>query len=105
VSGDGPPRPRWVPREVVEKTYAAHKALYDGIQAALPSGEKVLVGATVLLISGCLDEQTSSDGEKNGLFTAVLLKVWHKGKFKGNYQRFYKAIKQQMPMWQVPNYY
>lgn len=63
------------------------------------------IKATVILLSGCQDNQTSLDGEKNGLFTEKLLKVYNKGKFKGNYAGFLAKILQLMPSDQTPNYY
>ena len=63
---------RALPPDVQKRTYQAHKKLYDGIQAANPAGERVSVGASVLLFSGCQDSQTSQDGDENGLFTGTL---------------------------------
>jgi hypothetical protein len=37
--------------------------------------------ATILLLSGCQDNQLSHDGAFNGLFTSQLLKVWKNGLF------------------------
>lgn len=59
--------------------------------------------AGVLLISGCQDNQLSDDGAKNGAFTGALLKVWDGGRFEGNYRKFYKAIRAELPDWQRPN--
>ena len=61
--------------------------------------------ATGLLISGCQDNQTSSDGDRNGLFTATLLAVWKNGKFDGDYRGFHKSIVKFMPPTQTPNYF
>ena len=36
-------------------------------------------GPSVILISGCQDNQTSMDGDHNGAFTEQLLKVWNHG--------------------------
>jgi hypothetical protein len=93
---------RALPPAVQKRTYEAHKKLYDDIQAAHPEGERVSVGASVLLISGCQDSQTSQDGDKNGLFTGTLLKVWNRG-FKGGYRKLHKAILKEMPPTQTPN--
>lgn len=98
------PRFRAMPRSVQEATYRKHKKLYDKVQRDLPAGERVAVGANVLLISGCQDGQYSSDGDKNGAFTEVLKTVWNNGAFKKNYQAFHKEIIRQMPVWQQPNY-
>ncbi len=96
------PEVRRIPLEVEKQTYETHKEFYKQIQRAHAAGDRVVLGASVLLISGCEDDQVSSDGEKNGLFTGTLLKVWGKGKFKGSYGRFYKEIVKQMPLWQHP---
>ena len=61
--------------------------------------------ATGLLISGCQDNQTSSDGDRNGLFTQTLLAVWKDGKFDGDYRGFHKTIVKFMPPVQTPNYF
>lgn len=98
------PRYRALPRDVMIATYRAHAAAYDGIQNAVPTAEKADVGATVLLISGCQDDQLSLDGFSNGLFTENLLAVWDDGAWKGSYPRFHEAIVARMPDTQKPNY-
>lgn len=100
---EGIPGTRALPPEVADRTYAAFERQYEDIQASNPDGEKVSISASILLLSGCQDDQLSADGNKNGLFTATLLKVWNNGKFKGSYRKFYQEITQQMPIWQVPN--
>ena len=60
---------------------------------------------TVRLISGCQDDQLSSDGTFNGLFTATLLKVWNNGKFDGDYTAFHGEIIKRMPAIQQPNHF
>ena len=65
-----------------------------------------LVGAlkpSVVLISGCMDNQTSMDGEHNGAFTERLLKVWNHGAFAGSYKSFHARIRAAMPASQSPN--
>ena len=61
--------------------------------------------ASILLISGCQDNQLSADGEVNGLFTGELLRVWKHGAFKGSYPDFHRAILRRMPPDQTPNYF
>jgi len=39
-----------------------------------PQGDRVGIGASVILISGCQDNQVSQDGPKNGVFTGALLR-------------------------------
>ncbi len=120
-------RAKLMPDAVGQRVYAAHKAFYDKLQAAVAREAKVvdpdaalaqvavtgaagtataLVGTfkpAVLLISGCMDNQTSLDGEHNGLFTEKMLKVWNQGKFSGTYASFHARIRAAMPANQSPN--
>ena len=105
-SGPGEARYRAMPVEVEQRTYRANRAFYDHIlKDETLKDAREQVQATILLISGCQDNQFSSDGDFNGLFTARLLNVWNDGKFKGSYRKFHQAIVKQMPPNQTPNYY
>lgn len=85
--------------------FDAHKSTYD---ATVPTDKNIAKGtgikATVLLLSGCQDNQKSRDGKKNGLFTEKLLEVFDKGRFSGNYAGLLVGILQLMPANQSPNY-
>ena len=61
--------------------------------------------ASVLLISGCQDEQLSRDGPVNGAFTERVKYVWDGGRFTRNYKEFHREIADPMPDSQKPNYY
>lgn len=98
------PRIRMLPPKQAAKVYQKNADLYDGIQKAMPAGEKVTVRSSVVLISGCQDNQFSLDGNRNGLFTETLKKIWRRGKFAGTYRGFRDAIAQKMPPQQTPNY-
>ncbi|HZQ64271.1 MAG TPA: caspase family protein [Gaiellaceae bacterium] len=100
---NGRPRIKGMPDPVIRSTYEQHKELYDDIQRSLPPFDDAAVGASVLLTSGCQDNQTSLDGQKNGLFTQTLLEVWDHGAFRGGYRTFHRRIAQKMPPWQSPN--
>jgi hypothetical protein len=93
-----------LPRDVADRTYEQNKKLYDDIQKSYPDGESTDVGASVILISGCQDNQLSLDGDKNGLFTQQVLAVWDEGKWKGSHPHFHKAVAAKMPPTQSPNY-
>jgi hypothetical protein len=99
------PRLRAMPPPVEAATYRHHRALYDRIQKEHKAGDQVDVQAAVILISGCQDNQLSSDGQRNGLFTGTLRTVWKDGEFKGGYRRFHRSIANKMPPWQSPNYF
>jgi hypothetical protein len=132
-----PPPPgqrlKLMPDAVGQRVYAAHKALYDKLQADVAkeaasarvvvdpdaalaqvavtgaaAQATALVGAfkpAVLLISGCQDNQFSMDGEHNGAFTEKLLAVWNQGRYRGNYTGFHARIRAAMPATQSPNFY
>ena len=102
---DASPRTKDLPRDVQDATYRANEDLYRQIQSSHESGEDVDVGATILLISGCQDNQLSLDGDRNGLFTQTLLGVWDDGSWEGGHRRFWKAIGAKMPPTQSPNFF
>jgi hypothetical protein len=99
--------PRLMPPSVAAKTYESHRSLYDKIQASQPTRADSTKGtlASVILISGCQDNQLSLDGARNGLFTANLRAVWDGGRFTGSYRRFRDRIASRMPASQTPNYF
>jgi metacaspase-1 len=98
------PRYRAMPRDVMIATYRANAKLYDAIQERLPGAERADPAATVLLISGCRDDQLSLDGISNGLFTENLRAVWDDGAWEGGHAEFREAIRARMPAKQQPNY-
>src|SRR5688500_307817 len=57
------PRTKELPRDVQDATYRANEDLYKRVQSSHKSGEDVEVRASVLLISGCQDNQLSLDGD------------------------------------------
>jgi len=107
-AGPGAPQVRYraMPPDAALRTYRLNKAFYDRILAGAGRGEaRKEAAASILLISGCQDNQLSADGEVNGLFTGELLRVWKHGAFKGSYPDFHKAIVRRMPPDQTPNYF
>ena len=96
---------RTMPKALAKEVYEAHQKEYDDVQARVSAGDKCSVGASVLLLSGCQDNQTSADGAKNGLFTQTLLEVWNDGKYRGGHKKFWKEIVEKMPPWQSPNWF
>ncbi len=122
----GAARPRIMPPAVGMRVYAAHKAFYDKLQAdvAKAAGGRVtdpdtalanvvvsnrLTGIvkdfkpSLILISGCQDNQFSMDGNDNGAFTEQLLRVWNNGAFSGSYARMHALVRAGLPPSQSPN--
>lgn len=102
---DGGPRRRIMPGYVRKKVDRKQKKLYEAVQKRSGSAENAKIGASVLLISGCMDNQYSLDGERNGAFTGALKSVWKGGGFKGNYRNFRDRIRAKLPNTQSPNYF
>ncbi|MCH5597326.1 caspase family protein [Niabella ginsengisoli] len=87
------------------KIFAKHKSLYNNASSGNAASTKSSIKASVILLSGCQDNQTSLDGDKNGLFTEKMLKVYKNGSFPGSYAFLLKDILKLMPSNQTPNYY
>ena len=92
---------RYMPPDTALRTYREHKTFYDKLGRSLPTMPQP-THATVRLLSGCRDDQTSADGPFNGLFTGTLLRVWGDGTFYGDYANFHAEIARRMPTTQQP---
>ncbi len=99
------PRFRWLPPEASARAYRQANGLYDTLQRLVGRDMRDSLAASVILISGCQDNQLSADGDRNGLFTEKLLEVWASGGFTGDYRLFHQQILDRMPMDQTPNYF
>ncbi len=120
-------RSKMMPPAVAIRTYREHQAFYNKLQhdvakaagkAATADPDSVLAqlavsprltaiakkfNPSVILISGCQDNQTSMDGDHNGAFTEQVLKAWNHGNYRGNYAKFHAAVKAGLPASQSPN--
>jgi metacaspase-1 len=98
---------RAMPLEVGIAVFQANRPHYEALAKKVPDERKSeqAIKASVLLISGCQDNQLSYDGEVNGAFTAALRSVWSSGGFDGTYRQFHEAILARMPLIQCPNYF
>lgn len=105
------PKARQLPMPVAARTLRSNRAFYREIfEKTRLMNEGLLVKelalplkCSVLLLSGCMDNQVSRDGVTNGRFTQELLAVWREGLFKGDYGSFHKAIRRRMPENQSPD--
>jgi hypothetical protein len=93
---------RDAPLGVALATLEQHRDQYVRLQDETRT--RGAIAATVLLISGCQDNQLSQESGGHGLFTTTLLRVWNNGAFNGDYRRFHGDILRQMPPVQSPNY-
>jgi hypothetical protein len=85
---------RSMPPGVSMNTYEQNRSFYDQIGKAAPKEGSDQVKASVILISGCEDSQTSADIGFNGLFTWKLKNVWNEGAFSGGHHKFHEDIRQ-----------
>ena len=98
-------RSRQMPPAVNDEDNRRRAGTYRRIQRKVKPREAADVTATIQLISGCQDNQTSADGERNGLFTQQLLAVYDEGAFRGSMRRLRDEVVMTMPSSQTPNYY
>lgn len=105
VATEAPPTPRAMPREIAREVVAAHRDVYGRLLSAARSRGPVEIGevrAGVILLSGCMDNQLSADGEANGYFTSRLLEVLRES--PADYPALHRGIDRRMPAHQKPNY-
>ena len=102
------------PEEKAEKVYLEHKSFYDEVKAEVAPMKKKSVNATVKLISGCQDDESSYvlPIDENSLLTLELNRVWDGGQFIGTTAEFFEKIKEGVilqakknKIYQMPNYY
>lgn len=107
------PRARVLDPLIAHRTLRRNREFYNALMRRTRAMDEGLLvrelsqplRCSVLLLSGCQDDQVSLDGTMNGRFTQELLAVWGDGMFKGDYAGFHKAIVKGMPKAQRPNFY
>ena len=97
-------RPKFLPPDAQAKIYKERATLYDEIRKKTPRREEVNLECSVILMSACQDNQVAMEGNKNGLFTEALIRVWNNGRFEGGYHHFRTEIAGFMPPTQSPKY-
>lgn len=96
---------RCLPPDISLAVFHKFSYIYNGIKSGIPREIKNELTSSVLLISGCQDNQLSGDSVDNGTFTSALLQIWNNGSFRGTYRSFCQQIISLMPPTQTPNYY
>jgi hypothetical protein len=105
VTDDGA-RLKQLPCGVAVATEKANSAMYSTLQQEIPTKRLAAVSATVVLLSGCQDDQFSRDGRVNGAFTGALLTAWRQPDARRSLPRLLKTVSAAIPPEydQVPNY-
>jgi hypothetical protein len=96
--------PRVIDEEVLLQYVTAHQDELTALQDQLFFAKDMPLGASVIQLGACQDNQTAADGPVNGLFTGTLLAVWNNGAFSGSYPSFHDAIVKLIPPTQSPSY-
>jgi hypothetical protein len=102
-----------MPSFVADFIYKSNRSLYDQIPKNLPDPNISLedLSASVILLSGCQDDQSSyildMESIKYSVFTQGINRVLKKGKEIKNYKSFYEAIDKELKGFkkQRPNYF
>lgn len=97
-------RSRAMPPAVAQRDFNNRREVYGPVSERRAT-DPDSIGACVVLISGCQDNQLSLDGTYNGLFTATLLTVWNGGLFRGSHLQLRNQTSARMPETQSPNFY
>lgn len=100
--GQGAVVTRNLPNAFAAAILDEYRAMYEGLQRA--GGARTAPSATVVLISGCQDNQLSQESGGRGAFSTTLERVWAGGTFAGDHPAFHRQILAQMPPTQSPNY-
>jgi len=96
--------PRFMDSQHALSTYSSNRDFYDGLLMQQKNISAADIQASIILISGCQDNQYSYDGTFNGAFTGALKRVWNGGQFNKNYKIFHRQIQYLLPAYQSPNY-
>lgn len=94
--------PRAMPPSICQRAYLTNQAFYDDLLAR--SAPPPAPACSVVLVSGCQDNQLSYDGAFNGAFTGSLLAVWANGAFRGSYRDLTVRTRARLAPTQSPNY-
>ena len=102
------------PEEEAERVYLEHKDFYQKIKAEAMESKEKEVKASVKLIAGCQDIESSYvlPNDENSLLTMEINRVWDAGQFMGTTPKFFeeirkgvKAIATENRIYQEPNLY
>lgn len=95
-------RYRYLPQSIAQSVYSSHFATYRQALWATPRTIEADLRCRAILLSACRDNQVAEDGERNGLFTATLKRVWAGGRFTGDYLALISQVRNAMPRYQTP---
>lgn len=90
-------RLKQLPTDVSRATEHRNEVLYADLQNTIPTKRLTSLSATVVLISGCQDDQFSRDGNENGAFTGAFLQAWQEEDPRRSLVSLYSRIRELIP--------
>ena len=87
---------RSMPPSKMVNTYQRHHEFYDELGKAAPKEDPNQLEVSVIQISACQDDEKARENADNGLFTAMLKRVWRDGAFAGNHRHFHRRIQERV---------
>ena len=83
------------PEEEAKRVYIEHKSFYQKIKAKAMNSKEKEVKASVKLIAGCQDIESSYvlPNNENSLLTMEINRVWDAGQFVGTTLEFFEQVK------------
>jgi len=83
------------PEEEAKRVYIEHKSFYQKIKAKAMESKEKEVKASVKLIAGCQDIESSYvlPSDENSLLTMEINRVWDAGQFVGTTLEFFEQVK------------
>jgi hypothetical protein len=85
-----------MPASISYKNYTENLDHYREIQNMFRGVKSQEPAASIILISGCQDDEFSYDYGTNGLFTSKVKETWNRGSFDGTHNRFHTDIAQKV---------
>ena len=104
---------KYFPDAEAKRVYSEYKGFYQKIKEFVSSSKNKEVKATVKLIAGCQDDESSYilPSDENSLLTEELNRIWDAGQFVGTTDEFFEQIKENVAViakknkiYQMPNY-
>ncbi|TWU03022.1 Caspase domain protein [Symmachiella macrocystis] len=98
------PKERILPPDAALQAFSKYESEIVSTQWTCGNRGLGVIGATVISLAACQDDEVAGDGANNGVFTAALLQVWNNGQFSGSSQQFLDAIARKTRMYQRPRF-
>ena len=95
---EGLPIEKSFSKDEAKNLYLKRKSYYDEIKERASRAKEKEIKATVVLIAGCEDDESSHifPPDENSVLTVVLNEVWSEGAFEGTTVEFFDEVKEKV---------